>query len=78
MNLFGKKIIRYPLNSFELIRLRESIPLSVEQFAAIVGWSPAYQYKLESGKVKTVSAKTANEICSAFSRCGCKITEQLN
>ena len=70
MRLFGKKIIRYSINSFELIRLRESVHLSVEQFAAIVGWSSSYQYQLEGGKYKTVSEKTKDEIGAAFFRRG--------
>ena len=72
MSLIRKKIveIRYEINPYELTRLRESLHFTVEQFAAIVGWSKSYQYQLEEGKYATISKKVMEEICSAFARYG--------
>ena len=61
---------RYKLNAHLFTTMRENIPLSVEQFAAVIGWSVSYQYQLEEGKYITVSEKVAKEICSAFARYG--------
>jgi len=75
MSFIRKKIveIRYEINPYELTRLRESLHFTVEQFAAIVGWSKSYQYKLESGFYNSISEKTMKEICSAFARHGLNI-----
>lgn len=70
MKLFIPAEQRYKLNAHYFTIMREGLNLSVIQFAEIVGWSTSYQYKLESGKIKTVSEKTVNEIETAFARCG--------
>ena len=70
MKLFTKAEQRYKINAHYFTIMRESIYLSVEQFANVVGWSVPYQYKLESGKVHIISEKTMKEIRSAFYRYG--------
>ena len=50
--------------------MRESLNFSVLQFAEIIGWSASYQYRLESGKIDTISGKTKKEIETAFARFG--------
>jgi transcriptional regulator with XRE-family HTH domain len=62
--------LRFPLDSLSLCRMRENLKLTVEDFSSLIGWSVSYQYKLESGRVSTISQKIMDEICTAFKRKG--------
>jgi transcriptional regulator with XRE-family HTH domain len=75
--LFEKEELRYNIDSLSLCRMRENLKLSVEQFSALVGWSPSYQYQLEEGKFTTISEKTMEEIRQAFLKKGFKITKDI-
>ena len=70
MKLFTPVEQRYKINTHLLTMIRENLNFSVAQFADIIGWSTSYQYKLESGKVGTISEKTMNEIETALARLG--------
>lgn len=65
--VFGAKMteIRYPLSGEEFRRRREAI-CGEREFARRAGWSRAYQRRLESGRVKTVSEATKEVIETVF------------
>lgn len=68
IKLFENEIRRYRYDPLILCRMRETLKLSVEQFAAIAGWSSIYQYKLESGFYETISQSKKDELCEVFRR----------
>lgn len=59
---------RYKLDLFKLSSLRESLNISAERFAELVGWSTSYQYQLEEYCFGTISEKTLLDIVQVFKR----------
>lgn len=70
MKLFTPIEQRYKINVHLFTMIRESLNLSVAQFADIIGWSSSYQYRLESGKIEAISEKVKKEIEIALARYG--------
>ena len=73
IKLFENEIKRYRLDSLGFCRIRQSLTLTVKQFADLIGWSASYQYDLENGRWNTISEKTMKEICQVFSKKGIPI-----
>lgn len=59
---------RYTFNLLPFIISRKAVNLTAEEFAAKIGWSTTYQYKLEANVFDTISEKTLGEIMQLFSR----------
>ena len=68
--LFIEAEHRYKINGFVLSQFREAIALTVEEFAATIGWTASYQYRLEAGDYPTISLRTKDELIETFKRYG--------
>jgi transcriptional regulator with XRE-family HTH domain len=58
------------MDNLALARVRERSGLSVKNFAMSAGWSTSYQYKLEAGEYKTVTAEVADIILEVLAKEG--------
>lgn len=52
------RVRRFEFDYEAFVECRERIGLTPSQFAELVGWSPQYQYKLETGGCKTINEDT--------------------
>jgi len=76
-NLFGDTTVRYAFDGFELSCVREAIGVSAAVFARRAGWKAVYQWKLESGKVKSVTLETAEVLLETIESFGFRTLDCL-
>jgi len=61
-NIFSTHSIRYAVDGDALTDAREEQGFNQSSFAALCGWSPTYQWKLENGEVESVCQETVDII----------------
>lgn len=76
-SIFGEAEIRYKFDGTKFALARVYAEISAREFASFAGWSQSYQYKLESGKVASVNAETAETIMEVFARFGFYTKDEL-
>ncbi len=57
--LFSRSRLHQTLDGTELVRRREACGLTAKAFAALCGWSPSYQCKLERPEFWEIHRNTA-------------------
>lgn len=77
VSIFSEKHVRYRVDHSKFTRARSVIRIGVAEFARNAGWSTSYQYKLEDGSVKTISADVADVILEVFARFGYFTNDEL-
>lgn len=60
-DIFGKQLIAYPFNGFQLRKYREDLRVTQKKFARMCGWSLKKQKQLENPRKEM-------RHCSAFNR----------
>ena len=68
MKMFKLHDQRYTVDGAKLRRARMKKGYTQSQFAYICGWSGAYQWKLEAGRVETIGEATKNIIALVFKK----------
>ena len=66
--IWGTPKIRYIVHSGIIKNARTLKSISQRSFAAQAGWTPAYQNKLESGRVLTISKEVADIVSKIINR----------
>ena len=69
--------LRYRVDGHKIMLARSRADVSAYEFASHAGWASSYQYKLEDGTVRTVSAESAETILEVLARFGYYTKDEL-
>lgn len=70
LQIVGEPVVRYPVVGLALRTVREGLCLSKREFARRMGWSAAYQLKLESEQVTVVREEVARKLLEVVKTAG--------
>lgn len=73
----GAPIIRFPVDGWKIMKLREKVGVGIKAFASKVGWTKAYQYQIERGSCVILSIESVERIISVFEEIGVNITDTI-
>lgn len=71
----GEAIVRFEIDGWQIMKLRESSGIGLEAFANRMGWTKGYQSQIENRKGRTMAMDVVVKMIDIFEDVGVEITD---